>query len=339
MSLVSIIVPSFNGGGTLHTPVRSIAAQTHRDIELIIVDDGSTDHTRAVAEKLVSGVGVPARIVGHDRNLGLSHARNTGLAHAGGEWIQFLDSDDCIAPTKIAAQIAVAASAGHATASVYSPFQTFAIKGGESAPVDPWLFPDVEEAHPVAFLLAHSFVHLSATLTRRTAMQAVGGFRQDAVPWEDDEIKVRMALAGHRFIRVPTAEPAFFWRVYPEQQRWGGENARYRIGRVADGFLAAVKLALRGAAPDEAALPAAVLAEVEDQLTSQVRLMYRHDRQTGDGFLRDVLAYHPRFRPSRPLLSGPVSRLLGVRRFERMVADVRGLRSGLWRPDHGAPNR
>jgi len=329
MGLVSIIVPTFNGGSLLHTPLRSVAAQSHQDVELIIVDDGSTDGTRRMAESLARVMPIPARVVSHGRNLGLSAARNTGLAEARGEWIQFLDSDDYIAPWKISAQMHVASQAGPDVASVYSPFQTFAMTGATRSCIDLHLFPDVERVPPVTFLLHRGFVHLSATLTRRAALLGVGGFRQEAVPWEDDEIKVRMALAGHRFVKVPNADPAFFWRLYPEQQRWGGEGARYRIERVAEGFLAAVRLALQGESPDAADLPGEIFGELCDQFTSQVRLMFRHDRQKGDAYLARVLDYFPAFRPTVPALARPMAGLVGVRRFERGVAGLRAVQQSL----------
>ena len=330
MGLVSVIIPTFNGGSTLHSPVNSVARQTHRDIELIIVDDGSTDDTGVVAERLLQGLPFPSRVIRHDTNRGLSGARNTGLRHARGEWIQFLDSDDHIAPTKIAAQMAAAELAAPSVASVYSPFQTFAMEGATSRSLDPVQFPDVEQTHPIAFLLHRGFVHLSATLTRRKAMLEVGGFRQAAVPWEDDEIKVRMALAGYRFVMVPASDPAFFWRLYPEQPRWGGAKARYRMERVAHGFLAAVRLALKGAAPDQSALPPDLLAELEDQFTSHVRLMYRHDQPLGDAFLGELLEYFPRFRPARPMFARRLAPFVGVRRFERSVATVRGVQEAIY---------
>ncbi|MES2710732.1 MAG: glycosyltransferase family 2 protein [Pseudomonadota bacterium] len=323
MALVSVIIPTFNGGATLPMPVASVARQTHRDIELIIVDDGSNDDTRAVAERLLGGLDFPSRIISHPTNLGLSCARNTGLAEARGEWIQFLDSDDRIAPTKIAAQMRVATAAEPDIASVYSPFQTFAMVGSASQALGPVQFPDVENIHPVGFLLHSGFVHLSATLTRRSAMLAVGGFLQAAVPWEDDEIKVRMALAGYRFRRVPSADPAFFWRLYPEQQRWGGAKARYRMERVAYGLLAAVRLALQGAAPNQAALSPGLLNGLNDQFTSQVRLMYREDRSLGDAFLGALLSYYPDFRPASPSAARRFAPFVGVRRFERSVGNLR----------------
>ncbi|MDB5318165.1 MAG: glycosyltransferase family 2 protein [Rhodospirillales bacterium] len=329
MTLVSVIIPAFNGAATLRMPMESIRRQTYRDIEFIIIDDGSTDDTPRVAEELLRDLPFPGRVVSHQRNLGLSFARNTGLNEARGEWIQFLDADDYIAPTKISNQMAAATMAEPSVASVYSPFQTFALDGEVRETLDAYRFPDVEQALPVAFMLPRGFVHLSATLTRRSAMLRVGGFKQEAVPWEDDEIKVRMVLAGYRFVRVPAPDPAFFWRLYPEQQRWGGTSARYRMERVANRFLSAVTLALKGAPPDEAALPLDLLGELDEQLTSQVRLMFRHDRQMGDEFLAKVLAYYPRFRPTGPSFSRRISTVVGVRRFEHAVANVRSIQRAI----------
>lgn len=101
--LVSIVVTCFNQGQYLEKSVNSVLKQTFSDLECLIVDDGSTDNTRQVAEQLMAG---DSRIkYFYKENGGVSSARNFGFRQAQGEWIQFLDSDDWINEDKIRFQL------------------------------------------------------------------------------------------------------------------------------------------------------------------------------------------------------------------------------------------
>jgi glycosyltransferase involved in cell wall biosynthesis len=101
LSLISCIVPVFNGERYLRETLDSILAQTYRPLEVIVVDDGSTDGTAAVA----AGYGERVRRV-WQANAGEVVARNRGLHEAGGEFIAFLDADDRWHPEKLSRQLA-----------------------------------------------------------------------------------------------------------------------------------------------------------------------------------------------------------------------------------------
>lgn len=93
---ISVIVPVYNVAPYLRRCVDSILQQTYSNLEIFLIDDGSTDESGAICDELCTN---DARIVViHQKNGGLSAARNTGLDHATGEWIAFLDSDDWIEP-------------------------------------------------------------------------------------------------------------------------------------------------------------------------------------------------------------------------------------------------
>jgi glycosyltransferase involved in cell wall biosynthesis len=101
--LVSVIVPVYNGGGFITDTLESVKGQTHKHLECIVVDDGSTDDTAAVVK---AWIGADARFAYiFQSNKGLSGARNTGLEHAKGDYIQFLDADDVLLPSKIEEQL------------------------------------------------------------------------------------------------------------------------------------------------------------------------------------------------------------------------------------------
>lgn len=105
--LVSIIIPTFNRAAVLEEAILSVAAQTYRPIELIIIDDGSTDQTKDAVSKLQlawSAEDFFIRYI-HQENRGVSAARNRGLKELNGKFVQYLDSDDLIDTKKIEFQI------------------------------------------------------------------------------------------------------------------------------------------------------------------------------------------------------------------------------------------
>jgi glycosyltransferase involved in cell wall biosynthesis len=106
--LVSIIIPAYNAAPWISATLDSALAQTHRPIEIIVVDDGSKDASLAIAQSYEArGV----RVVSQS-NAGASSARNHALRLAQGDYIQFLDADDLLAPDKISLQIAVLTAPG-----------------------------------------------------------------------------------------------------------------------------------------------------------------------------------------------------------------------------------
>lgn len=100
-ALVSIIIPFYNAASFLSQTIQSALDQTWSSIEIILVDDGSTDESLEIAKKIKSN----KIIVIQQKNSGASAARNSGLLHAKGEYIQFLDADDLLSPTKIELQM------------------------------------------------------------------------------------------------------------------------------------------------------------------------------------------------------------------------------------------
>jgi len=104
-NLVSTVIPVFNRGAMLREAVASVLAQTWRPIEIIIVDDGSTDDTAAVAAGLAAAHPEIVRVL-HQSNAGPGVARQRGLEDSRGEFVQFLDSDDLLLPEKFALQVA-----------------------------------------------------------------------------------------------------------------------------------------------------------------------------------------------------------------------------------------
>ncbi|MDQ7903576.1 glycosyltransferase family 2 protein [Phytohabitans sp. ZYX-F-186] len=102
---VSVVIPVHDNAGTVAACLRSVAAQTLRPAELILVDDRGRDGAVAVARRTLAGLDLPHRVIAHERNRGAGAARNTGLARATGTWVWFLDSDDEADPRFLARMV------------------------------------------------------------------------------------------------------------------------------------------------------------------------------------------------------------------------------------------
>jgi glycosyltransferase involved in cell wall biosynthesis len=115
--LVSVVVPAFNAEATLGETLRSIAAQSWRPIEVVIVDDGSSDGTAALAARFCRAE-PRARLIGQ-ANRGVAAARNAGIAASSGRFVAPCDADDLWHPTKIEKQVAAALAAPRPPGFVY----------------------------------------------------------------------------------------------------------------------------------------------------------------------------------------------------------------------------
>ena len=118
--MISVIVPIYNVEPYVRQCVESLLAQTGADIEILLIDDGSTDQSGVIADEYTD-----ARVrVFHLQNGGLSAARNFGIEHARGEWLMFMDGDDYVLPEFCSAPLALAQeTAADLVAFRYSKYQ------------------------------------------------------------------------------------------------------------------------------------------------------------------------------------------------------------------------
>lgn len=111
-TLVSVIVPIYNAAKFLPAAIESVLAQTYGHWELLLVDDGSTDSSTAIARRYAQHHPDRIRCLAHEggQNRGKSTTRNLGIQHAQGEYVAFLDADDLFLPDKLARQVAFLAA-------------------------------------------------------------------------------------------------------------------------------------------------------------------------------------------------------------------------------------
>jgi glycosyltransferase involved in cell wall biosynthesis len=101
---ISVVIPCYNLGEFLDQAVQSVLDQTIQDVEILVVDDGSTDEA---TRQLIASYRRPRTVVLRTTNQGLARARNFGLQHARGRFVSFLDADDLLRPTFLEKAVAV----------------------------------------------------------------------------------------------------------------------------------------------------------------------------------------------------------------------------------------
>jgi glycosyltransferase involved in cell wall biosynthesis len=205
---VSVIVPVYNGAATIAGTVRSILAQTFRDFEVLVIDDGSTDGSGAIAQAVAAELGDERLRVLTQTNGGQAIARNHGMAIARGEFFAFIDADDWWTPDKLAAQVA-ALDAHPAAALAYS---WTVLVNGDRQPLGGRVEAPFSGAVHGLLLVTDFISSGSNPLVRRSAIARVGGFDPALVPSEDWDLWLRIA-AEFEVICVP--EPHILYRQRP----------------------------------------------------------------------------------------------------------------------------
>jgi glycosyltransferase involved in cell wall biosynthesis len=221
--LVSVVIPTHNASLWIRETLDSILRQTYpsQNMEIIVVDDASTDDTAAIVREHLATAAVRSQVIVLERNSGPWTARNIGWNAAVGDWIQFLDADDLVAPEKIALQVrCITELEGTANlAVVYSSWQHLMFDGGEWSLSGPVEAPDVDDDPSVRILQHGTFGYVGPTLIRRAWVEHVGGF--DEVPniGEDVTLMLSIAMAGGQFFRARSEQPMWWYRQHPDS-RW-----------------------------------------------------------------------------------------------------------------------
>jgi glycosyltransferase involved in cell wall biosynthesis len=187
--LVSIILPVYNGEAYLDGALDSALGQTYRNLELIVVDDGSRDRTRSIVEARAARDARVRLIV--QSNSGVAAARNRAIEAAGGEFIAPLDADDIWSPFKIERQVARMLELGDDTGLVYNWWVWI---DGDGAVLDRSPQWRVEGDAADALLQINFIGCASSPLFRRLDVQALGGYDQTlSTGCEDWDLALRVA--------------------------------------------------------------------------------------------------------------------------------------------------
>lgn len=191
--VVSAVIPAYNAAQFIAEAIQSVLAQTYEVAEIIVVDDGSSDHTAEVATAF------PRTRVIRQANKGQATARNAGIAASAGEWIAFLDADDVWLPLKTEIQRAyITPDAGVIHANHFDPIH-FGNLWHRQTRVSP-----------------------SGALVRKQTLQDVGGFEESRSAVDDLTLWLKIALTDWRFVRSETN--LFKWRLTGDN--YSGNDSR-----------------------------------------------------------------------------------------------------------------
>jgi len=184
---VSVVIPTHNRESTIARALQSVLQQSTRQLEVIVVDDGSVDATvrkiESIADPRVKVISLPDR-------RGANAARNQGVKASTSEWIAFQDSDDEWLPFKLEMHLARAAESGADV--IWSPVLT------DSS--DPRTVTTTHEFGPiVGALCSGNFISLQATLVSRAAFETVGGLDETLPRYQDWDLWLKLAAAGFAF--------------------------------------------------------------------------------------------------------------------------------------------
>jgi len=199
---VSSLIPCFNAQEHIAQALASALAQTYKPLEVIVVDDGSTDESHAVLSAFA-----PQIRIHKQANKGANVARNQLLQMAQGDWLQYLDADDYLAPTKFSSQLQCAVLENKTNISdgadvLFGPVKL------HSERTQPPSFTQLDiptpEA-PWALMAAWRIPQTGGLLWRRSALTDVGGWMETQQRSQDNELHLRLLRAGKQFLHTPCA--------------------------------------------------------------------------------------------------------------------------------------
>jgi glycosyltransferase involved in cell wall biosynthesis len=187
MPKVSVVIPTYNHEQFIGQALESVFSQTFRDFELIVVNDGSPDDTEEVLRPHIESGKIQYI---RQENQGVAAARNRGAAEARGEYLAFLDDDDCWPPDKLEWQVAMMESC--------DAVMVAGINDSERLPLSPEVISKAPPLIPSTceFFKRNMIGSPGQTLIRRTAFEAVGGFDAEIWGMDDYDLWIRLSQQG-----------------------------------------------------------------------------------------------------------------------------------------------
>lgn len=241
--LVSVIIPCYNYGTFLPETLEGLLAQHYTHWECVVVDDGSIDDTAFVVQRYAEKDSRFRYI--YQPNQGQSPARNNGIRNSGGDYIQFLDADDCLQPTKLSAQVSFLEQ-NPSIDLVYGNVLYFSNKekndlhisrSSDQQPALPLLSGGFDELS-LPFV-QRNIIELGALLFKKSVLKEVGYFDESIQGVEDWDYCLRCVFEGKLFRYLHAENGYLLMRHHPNsfaknQEKMSIEELklRYKINRI-----------------------------------------------------------------------------------------------------------
>ncbi len=200
-SLVSIIIPCYNRENYVSDAVNSALRQTYSDIEIIVVDDGSTDTSVAVLRRF----GDKIKLI-EQKNSGVNAARNVGFKVSKGEFIIFLDSDDWLSDDIVEKHIE--ATKKWPSVSIYCTDSVFIDASGKEGELTRCNWPDEPDC-PLSLFLLNPPPFPACELYRSSVVKNYDGYDESMRAFADSDLRLRIMLSGATFVRTEGGYAAY----------------------------------------------------------------------------------------------------------------------------------
>lgn len=192
--MISVIIPSYNYDSFVGDAIKSIQAQTYKNWECIVVDDGSADNTKSIVGEFCKND--PRITYFYQENSGLSASRNNGIKKSSGELIALLDADDTFMPDKLEQQIRILEE--HKADLIFSNAK--AIKLDRESNFNQ--YGEIKWKSPLDYIGRNPIIPSSVLMTRKL-FDSVGEFSEELKSIEDGDYWFRAALEGWKFVYDP----------------------------------------------------------------------------------------------------------------------------------------
>ncbi len=192
MPKVSVIIPTYNHAEYITEAIDSVLNQTHKDFEIIVVDDGSTDNTKEVLKPYINTGKI---IYFYQENKGLSAARNAGINIAKGIFLKFLDSDDILYPKQLELQLMDLTKRG---TNISMTNYEFLYSDGRKRSVN----IRIDNNHQLTAFIEGNKGTVHSFMLRKNIILDVGGFDESLKLFEDYDLWLRFLINGAKISKV-----------------------------------------------------------------------------------------------------------------------------------------
>ena len=273
---VTLMVITYNHERYVDQCLQAVAAQTFRDLEVVVVDDASTDGTVELVRSWLDRLPFETRLIVNEQNLGICATRNRAIAAARGTFLSTVSGDDYYEPEKVATQHAALSTFGDEVAAVFSNMR---VVQDDRTPVSLW-FPDGHppvEGRIFERMIESNFMPSPTVMSRRAAVLAIGGY-DESLFYEDYDMWLRLA-DRHEFRFVPGALVNY---------RWSGTSVSRDTRYGARMHASRARLLMKWADRDER-----TGAIVRDRAWRNARRAFAYDATLGREALRAAAGAHP----------------------------------------------
>jgi glycosyltransferase involved in cell wall biosynthesis len=319
---IAVVIPCYNASAYIDATLKTVTSQTHNEVEILIVDDGSSDDSLSKAREHLKGCRHRWTILTQSHK-GVSAARNLGWQSTTADWIQFLDADDFLAREKLQLQSIACGTADPGVAYVMSRWEEVAVELDTVRRVrlaECSAFSS--QPGELEILAKGPLLHLGQSLFSRRWIADVAGFDENLKVDEDQDFLLKLARKGAKILTVESADPLFAWRQQLHR-RLGLRGARYNAIDLAEQYMENFFRITDGNRRSVDRLSENDQAMLKRRLSSYMRLLYRYDIRAFRTRLAQLDQMFGRFLPLSPSYLKTLSRFVGFERAEDVAAIYR----------------